>query len=560
MSLNIVVSADVAAAGKQIEDFSKKSRTALTSLSLVAQDLPFGFIGIQNNLPGVISSFGELTREAGGVGGALKQLGSALIGPAGLFLAFSVVTSAVTALTMKYGSFGAAIDAIFGKTTKLTIKIKELSDSYAEFNKNLKTSQDISNQEGASLTGTISKIESLTKVILDQTKSYNERNSALNSLKELDKERFGNLDLETLKLNTLTTAVDNYTKSLIAAAVTKGFEQEIGRTSVELSKQESILKDLDKARKEALAAPQKIIGKAELIDRTEINKTESAYNKQLAVIRELTKRKNELIAEIDKSVKAQVALKAPVDAATAALEKQKKAEKALADAKKKIKPVKAPKELDIAELERKARYAANKLQEQADKNRLKYLEEQLKLEQKITKETFAQANKDMNLDAESFFKDVIKSLEKVTLPLDALQKKLEDAKTLLNEVFFNPLQDAFMNLFETGKFGFKAFADAVLKQIQQLVSKIIATGIISLIGNLMFPGVGSAGGGASLFAKVGADILKAIGIGGGGVANPSFGGVGPGSMGMSGSVNVVLRGSDLVGALNRTNATINRVG
>ena len=229
MSLNIVVSADVAAAGKQIEDFSKKSRTALTSLSLVAQDLPFGFIGIQNNLPGVISSFGELTREAGGVGGALKQLGSALIGPAGLFLAFSVVTSAVTALTMKYGSFGAAIDAIFGKTTKLTIKIKELSDSYAEFNKNLKTSQDISNQEGASLTGTISKIESLTKVILDQTKSYNERNSALNSLKELDKERFGNLDLETLKLNTLTTAVDNYTKSLIAAAVTKGFEQEIGR-------------------------------------------------------------------------------------------------------------------------------------------------------------------------------------------------------------------------------------------------------------------------------------------------------------------------------------------
>jgi hypothetical protein len=29
---------------------------------------------------------------------------------------------------------------------------------------------------------------------------------------------------------------------------------------------------------------------------------------------------------------------------------------------------------------------------------------------------------------------------------------------------------------------------------------------------------------------------------------------------MSGQVNVVLRGSDLVGALNRTNATINRVG
>ncbi len=41
-------------------DSSKKTRTALTSLSLVAQDLPFGFIAIQNNLPNLISAFGQL--------------------------------------------------------------------------------------------------------------------------------------------------------------------------------------------------------------------------------------------------------------------------------------------------------------------------------------------------------------------------------------------------------------------------------------------------------------------------------------------------------------------
>ena len=332
--IKIPFSTDALEAGEKIEQFAKKSRTALNSLSLVAQDLPFGFIGIQNNLPGVISSFGELTREAGGVGGALKQLGGALIGPAGIFLAFSAVTSIVTSLTMKYGSLGAAFDAIFGKTTKLSLKLKELSDSYVQFNKNLKTSEDISSQEGASLNGTIAKIETLTKVILNQTKSYNERNAALNTLKELDKERFGNLDLETLKVNTLTDAVNNYTNSLIAAAVTKGFEEEISRTSVELSKQISILKDLDEEKKKAIAAPQKIVGKAELIDRTEIEKTESAYNKQLAVVKELTKRKGELTTEIRKSVEAQIALKAPVDAATDALEKQKKLEKQIAEDKK----------------------------------------------------------------------------------------------------------------------------------------------------------------------------------------------------------------------------------
>ena len=66
--IKIPFSTDALEAGEKIEQFAKKSRTALNSLSLVAQDLPFGFIGIQNNLPGVISSFGELTREAGGVG------------------------------------------------------------------------------------------------------------------------------------------------------------------------------------------------------------------------------------------------------------------------------------------------------------------------------------------------------------------------------------------------------------------------------------------------------------------------------------------------------------
>ncbi len=152
-----------------------------------------------------------------------------------------------------------------------------------------------------------------------------------------------------------------------------------------------------------------------------------------------------------------------------------------------------------------------------------------------------------------------KELEDLLGRFQIFQAGLAENLILLNQTFFQPLENAFMTLFETGKFGFKAFADAVLKQIQQLASKIIATGIISLIANLMSGGLaGAAGGIGGVLARVGGDILKAIGIGS--VANPSFGGVGPGGLGMSGQVNVVLRGSDLVGALNRTNATINRVG
>jgi hypothetical protein len=539
------------------QSFGKASTNALTSLSLAIQDVSFGFIGIQNNLPGIVQGFGQMTANAKTGASIMSQLGTALVGPAGIYLAFSAVTAIVTKLSMEYGSLGEVMNAIFGKTNALSGKIKELSESYAEFNKQLKTSQDIVGEEKASTSAQITEVQTLSKIILDQTKSYNERNAALNRLKEINKDYFGNLDLEKTKFSTLTDAVTGYKDSLVQGAITKGFQEQVSKTNLELSKQQILLEKLQDAKDATRRGPIKISRVTGEIDTQAIKDAESAYNAQLKVVNELKKRKAELNKEVINSVQAQITLRAPVDAATAAFEKQKKAEKELAAAKKKIK---LPKELDLEELSRKARYAANKLQEQADKNRIKYLQEQLKLEQQITKQTFAQADKDMKADAEAFTKVSFLNLEKVTKPLSELQKKLEEAKFLLNEVFFNPLQDAFMNLFETGKFAFKAFGDAVLKQIQQLVSKIIATGIISLIANLLFPGVGAAAGGASLFKKIGTDILGAIGLGGPGVANPSFGGVGPGSMGMSGQVNVVLRGSDLVGALNRTNATINRVG
>jgi len=72
---------------KQITKGSTEAGRALTSLALVAQDLPFGFIGIQNNLPGVQQSFQSLNTAAQGSKGALKALGAALLGPAGIFLA-----------------------------------------------------------------------------------------------------------------------------------------------------------------------------------------------------------------------------------------------------------------------------------------------------------------------------------------------------------------------------------------------------------------------------------------------------------------------------------------
>ena len=92
---------------------------ALNSLSQVARDLPFGFIAIQNNLPIVVDQFTALTRASGGIGGALRGVGAALLGPAGLAFAFGAVTAVITGAIQKYGSLDAAL-AELGSTIDST--------------------------------------------------------------------------------------------------------------------------------------------------------------------------------------------------------------------------------------------------------------------------------------------------------------------------------------------------------------------------------------------------------------------------------------------------------
>jgi len=75
---------------------SAQAGQSLQNLSRIAQDAPFGFIGIANNINPLVESFGRLKAETGSTGGALKALVSGLSGPAGLGLAFGAVTAAFT--------------------------------------------------------------------------------------------------------------------------------------------------------------------------------------------------------------------------------------------------------------------------------------------------------------------------------------------------------------------------------------------------------------------------------------------------------------------------------
>lgn len=96
---------------------------ALTNLSRVAQDAPYGFMGIANNLNPMLESFQRLQKESGGTGNALKALVGGLTGPAGIGVALGVVSSLVVA-------FGDDISEFF---TKLTSGNESLAKSNSAF-------------------------------------------------------------------------------------------------------------------------------------------------------------------------------------------------------------------------------------------------------------------------------------------------------------------------------------------------------------------------------------------------------------------------------------------
>ena len=210
----------------KIKPGSNEASQSFINLSRVAQDAPYGFLGIANNINPLLESFQRLKTSTGTTGGALKALGSSLVGGGGLGLAVGVVSS----LLVVFG------DKLFGSSKKA----KEANEEYERLNKVIKevsrSAAEVSAAGAASTVDERARVSILANAVRDQTKSYNERNNALNQLKEINKNYFGDLTLETASLATLTARVDEYSKALISAAIVKEFSSDIAKTAVEASK------------------------------------------------------------------------------------------------------------------------------------------------------------------------------------------------------------------------------------------------------------------------------------------------------------------------------------
>lgn len=162
---------------------------ALGNLSRVAQDAPYGFMGIANNLNPLLESFQRLQKESGGAGNALKAMVGGLMGPAGLGLALGVVSSLVVKFGDDIGEFFAtltsggpelqATNKAFAESkdafTKAYVEMQKLGESFESFHSGTKSKKEVLDEYNKTLGkvyGTTNNLDEAERLYVSNSEAY----------------------------------------------------------------------------------------------------------------------------------------------------------------------------------------------------------------------------------------------------------------------------------------------------------------------------------------------------------------------------------------------------
>jgi hypothetical protein len=658
----------------QLANSSVRARTTLTSLSLIAQDAPFGFIAIQNNLPALIQQFGLLRAEAGSNGAAFKQLGQSLLGPAGAFLAFSAVTAAVTYAIREYGSLKNAINALIGSNGKLYQELTKVNKEYDNYLKN-SDGLDLSiSKTSASQQGQITTIQLLTEQVGNLSLSESQRSNALKQLKEIDKDYYAGLTTAESDSEKLRKSTDLLTQSIINQAKAKGLADTISEITKQISalefaqkklapeftklanQAEPEIKRLQNSLQQGLFGGFTVQGLLKISEfgtiKDALSKGDEQINNELSNLNATKEELKKILTEItqaftpDESKKGkEFTLGLDAQDLDAAFNLDKiissitKYGNALLDTNNSVEERKnALKELiainpqvfsglsleksatlanknaiesyirslQILIKEREFDARSSKINTELRNAEIKKTEDAVKVSQdkvkayedqfdNIVKLTYAQdeyGNSTDKITTKSLsFLKVLKQQQDITAAInkalnniygpgtadendpvkrvEELSKRIKQAKdnfeNTIRKGLQQPFEDFFSTLIETGKFSLDSFEGLFKDMLKRIAAQIVSAGIAKLISSILFPpgATADALAGAAAGNSSGGGIIGAlISLFGGrrSYNNVNFGGMEGGGMQMSGQVVFVQRGSDLVGVLNRTNSTINRVG
>jgi len=100
----------------------------LIQFSRIAQDAPYGIIGIGNNITATAESFSYLKQQTGSTGGALKALASSIAGTGGILLGVSLLTTGLTYLAQNGLTIGDVFNKLIGNTNAYSEALKKANE------------------------------------------------------------------------------------------------------------------------------------------------------------------------------------------------------------------------------------------------------------------------------------------------------------------------------------------------------------------------------------------------------------------------------------------------
>jgi hypothetical protein len=122
---------------RTISPGANSATLSMINLGRVVQDAPFGFLGIANNLNPLLESFQRLKQSTGTTGGALKALGSSILGAGGLGFALSVVSSLLIVFGDRLFGTKANAEASEAALAKYKQQVDAVSDAIEGLSSNL---------------------------------------------------------------------------------------------------------------------------------------------------------------------------------------------------------------------------------------------------------------------------------------------------------------------------------------------------------------------------------------------------------------------------------------
>jgi len=196
---------------------TNSAANSLQNLGRIAQDAPFGFIGIQNNLNPLLESFQRLKAESGSTGGALKAMAGSLMGAGGIGLALSVASS---------------LFLVFGKNMFTAAKGAEA----------LKTAMD---SEVESASKTISQMQALISVSKNANLSIEQRGIAVDQLVEKYPAYFKGLTKENSLTFDLTANTKLLTNAILQRAAARAMEADVADRALKIFQEQNKIAQMD---------------------------------------------------------------------------------------------------------------------------------------------------------------------------------------------------------------------------------------------------------------------------------------------------------------------------